>query len=247
MPASYDGYHEHYARMQNAAADWEGASKNPAAFASRRPWLPASKDARILDVGCGWGHQLLELWCAGYKNVSGVDHSPGQAEAARKAAGGRVEIHCGDGQEFLRAHEGHFDVIVLNDVLEHVPLDKNREFLARLRAALRPSGVLVVRTPNMSSLLAAHSRYIDITHLTGFTEASLVQLLEQEGFTDHRFYAFEREWRLYLWRPWAPLRGVPLKAALNTWLHRTLYWLRGQKPAPTQFGANLEVWSRRRD
>lgn len=244
---AYDLYAEHYARMENQACDWEAASRAPARFASRRPWLPASKEARILDLGCGWGHQLMELWCAGYRNLEGVDHSPGQAEATRRAAGDRIQVHCADGRSFLRGRPGWFDLIVLNDVLEHVPLGEVREFLRDLRGALAKDGVLVVRTPNMSSLLAAHSRFIDVTHLTGFTEASLVQLLEQCGFTGHRFFAFELQWRWHEWRPWLPVRGMPLKAILNAWMHRVLYWLRGQKPRPTQFGANLECWSRRRE
>ena len=39
----------------------------------------------------------------------------------------------------------------------------------------------------MANLFASYSHHIDITHVTGYTEYSLMQVLDQAGFHEHRF------------------------------------------------------------
>ena len=41
---------------------------------------------------------------------------------------------------------------------------------------------IIVQTPNMASLGAGFSRYIELTHVTGFSENSSVEMLELTGF-----------------------------------------------------------------
>lgn len=237
-------YDAHYQAMGNTVPDWDGAERRAAAFACRKPWLPSNRDARVLDFGCGWGGHLLALWCAGYRNVEGVEISPEQAAAARAAAGGRVPIAQGDGREYLDGRDGRYDVIILNDVIEHVAPPECLPLLRRVYRALRPAGRIVVRTPNMASLLAAYSRYIDVTHVTGFTEPGLVQVLTLAGFTRPRFVSdYQIDWRA--WRPWSPLKHTGVSTFLNRLVHHALYTLRMQAPRPTRFGYNLEVYAER--
>src|ERR1035441_7797389 len=115
---AYKGYDTHYSRMGNTVCDWKTAVQHPDVYASRKAWLPADKEARILDFGCGWGHQLLSLWCAGYRNLEGVEISLEQARAAQCSAAGRVSISCIDGGDFLKDKPYVYDLIILNDVLE---------------------------------------------------------------------------------------------------------------------------------
>lgn len=42
------------------------------------------KDALILDVGCGYGRTLHELWESGYKNLTGIDFSESMIEKGRR-------------------------------------------------------------------------------------------------------------------------------------------------------------------
>ncbi|KAJ1882797.1 Protein-lysine N-methyltransferase efm4, partial [Coemansia sp. S17] len=46
-------------------------------------------EARILDVGCGNGHLLLELAEDGYTNLTGTDYSPQAIELAKGIADSR--------------------------------------------------------------------------------------------------------------------------------------------------------------
>jgi len=241
--AGFEEYDAHYRRLGNSAPDWARAELQPSRYACTKPWLPLDKRARILDFGCGWGNQLLALWFAGFKKLEGVELAPEQGKVARDAAGGRIPIYSMDGRVFLRRRIEVYDLIVVNDVIEHIPPSEARPFVTQLFRALKPNGCLVLRTPNMSSLLAAHSRYLDATHVAGYTEASLAQLLDQAGFVGHRFVPDSLGWRVSAWRPWTPWRGVALRGLANLMLHKVVYSLRGQAPVPTRFGYNLEAYS----
>jgi SAM-dependent methyltransferase len=244
---AFQGYDLHYARMGNTIPDWAAAVKHAEAHACRKPWLPASNAARILDFGCGWGHQLLSLWCAGYRSLEGVEVSPEQARQAQCSAGGRVPISCRDGRDFIKDRPCTYDLIILNDVLEHILPTDALSLLQDIRMALTTRGRVVVRVPNMSSLLAAYSRYMDITHVAGYTEWSLFQLLDQAGFVDHRLVDQSASWAPATWRPWAPLRGLGLRCRLNRAIHRVFYVARSQSPMPKCLDYNLEVYSVKRD
>ena len=136
-----------------------------------------------------------------------------------------------------------YDLVILNDVIEHVPVPEAVPLLRAVFQSLVPGGSVVLRTPNMSTILAMYSRYIDLTHLTGYTEFSIQQLLDQAGFEDHCFvpdnYGINRQ----SWRPWIPWRGLGIRCFLNTCLHRFVYWLREQGNTPAIFDYNLEVYS----
>jgi 2-polyprenyl-3-methyl-5-hydroxy-6-metoxy-1,4-benzoquinol methylase len=102
----------------------------------------APSGSRVLDVGCGGGHYLDKL--AGKDlELHGTEFSE---DAARPARDKGHTVHVG-ALENLDLPPGHFRLIRLNHVIEHV-LDP----LATLRAASRllaPGGAVVVETPNL--------------------------------------------------------------------------------------------------
>lgn len=240
----FDKYFDHYQRIGHATPDWDAAARRPSEYACRKAWLPKNAHAKILDFGCGWGDQLLSLWCAGYRDLEGVELVPEQAEATSNGVGGRFPVHCMDGQELIASRPASYDLIILNDVIEHVSPVDAVPFLSGIYAALRPAGRVVVRTPNMASLLAAYSRYIDLTHKTGYTEFSLVQVTEQAGFVRQRFVS-DYNWDPVRWRPWRPLQNLGLQALANRSLHHVFYFFRAQSPKPRLFGYNLELYADR--
>jgi 2-polyprenyl-3-methyl-5-hydroxy-6-metoxy-1,4-benzoquinol methylase len=248
MPTAerYQQYAAHYARTGNHTPDWTAASETPG-IAGRRPeWLPIDKNAHILDIGCGWGAQLLSLWRAGYRRLEGVDASPEQAAMGKHLVKGRFEIHCRDGREFLCEHRGEYDLILMVSVIEHIPADEVVGFLKAAREALVPGGRLVLFAPNMANLTSTWIQFSDITHTTGFTEFSIQQVLDQAGFEGHQLVRQNArdlsQWSLF--RPW---RGLGLGQMANDVLHRLVYRITGQFPQPSCFAANLEIYSHRPD
>ncbi len=138
-------------------------------------------NAKILDVGCGMGHFLYYLKKQGYKNFLGVDVGIEQVEYCRENITEKVE-KIESIFKFLDSRKDCYDLIVLSDVLEHFNKDKVVELLSAILSSLNRQGKLIIKTPNMSSLFAPASLYIDFTHEVGFSEVSISQILKAVGF-----------------------------------------------------------------
>ena len=157
--------------------------------------LPADKKARILDIGCGDGKFLFFLKKTGYTGIEAVEISSQQAEEARKYV--KCPIHVvDDTSSFLQKHPSTYQMIAMNDLLEHVPKQETVNFLRAVLGALRPGGSAVINVPQVSGLTSLFCRYIDFTHETIFTEMSLKQVLSLAGFSDIRF--IRQKWPLKL-------------------------------------------------
>lgn len=103
---------------------------------------------RLLQVGCSYGLLLDEARRRGYA-VEGVELSSEAARYAREQLGLPVRETA---IEELELERERYDAILLVDVLEH--LEDPLATLARLRRALAPRGLLLVVTPDPSSLVA---------------------------------------------------------------------------------------------
>jgi len=180
------------------ARKWERAYKTYLAG-----WLPSDKAARILDVGCGDGKLLSYLIDSGYRDVEGVDISREQVDLARRIT---EDVSEQDVLSLLERSEGGYDLITGIDFLEHLDKDEACRFLEACRHALRPTGRLILQTPNADSPWGMSYRYGDLTHETCYNPSSLAQLLRTYQFADiscreagpvvHGFLSF---CRLVLW------------------------------------------------
>lgn len=131
--------------------------------------------AEILDVGCGPGFGAKLMCTHGY-NVTGFDFNErGIAFGAVLVPEARL-FHA-DARLLLQREElhGRFDAVTIIEVLEHIPPDFHDEVLRGARAALRPSGVLVVSVP---SNRLKPSRW-DYKH---FELNEITELLDRHGF-----------------------------------------------------------------
>ena len=113
--------------------------------------LPPSKEATIVDVGCGTGANLATL-AADYRCV-GIDTSADAIALARRRF---PNVHFLEG--FAPADLGgemqRAQLVLLTDVLEHVPDDF--ALLSDLLAAARPGTHFVVTVPADLSLWSKH-------------------------------------------------------------------------------------------
>lgn len=145
------------------------------------PLTPYRKLNRLLDVGAGAGLLLSQAQSRGWE-IFGVELSTyGPAYAKKHFA---IDITQGK-LEDARYPDGHFDVVMLQDTIEHVPNPKS--LLSEIHRILRPGGALVISTPNYNSLgrrfFGSHWALISpVEHLCLFTPRSLKKLLVRTGF-----------------------------------------------------------------
>ncbi len=109
------------------------------------------KGRRVLDVGCAYGAFAIEFAKAGAR-VVGIDVNDKWLRLAQANARNEVEVpflKCDASSHFalatLRSH-GPFDLVILNDVLEHIY--DTAGLLANVRALLEPLGRAYFKVPN---------------------------------------------------------------------------------------------------
>jgi ubiquinone/menaquinone biosynthesis C-methylase UbiE len=99
---------------------------------------------RVLDAGCGSGYGTAEL--ANAAAVVAIDISASAVTHARSAFA-RPGVHFLQGAcESLPLADESFDLLLAFEVIEH--LERWQDMLSEARRVLRPSGVLLVSTPN---------------------------------------------------------------------------------------------------
>jgi 2-polyprenyl-3-methyl-5-hydroxy-6-metoxy-1,4-benzoquinol methylase len=200
----FDSYYTTHWKFHHSESKQEYELYRRTARKKFNRFLPADKNAEILDVACGGGHFLCYLQSEGYARASGIDISPEMTAFAKKMGARNVEQ--GDLFQVLKKRKARLDMIVANDVIEHYRKDEIMEFLDLIRAALVPGGKVLIQTINCQSLFGATGRYFDFTHETGFTSGSLDQVMRAAGFARVCVYGekpaahdFRSAVRCFLW------------------------------------------------
>jgi SAM-dependent methyltransferase len=138
--AEHDQVHWWYVARRKILAD----------LIAREAGLP--DDARILEIGCGTGHNFAMLRRFGRLDALEVD------AAARRLASIRLGHEVGDAPlpGLPGVPDGAYHLIALLDVLEHV--DNRPESLASIAAKLAPGGKILVSVPAYQWMWSAHDR-----------------------------------------------------------------------------------------
>lgn len=160
----------------------------------------------ILEIGCGAGRfrdnfkDETEYW--------GIEPC---TSAATLASASLTHVLNGTYDEVAsKIPDHHFDLIVCNDVIEHMPDPKR--FLQDIRKKLVKDGAMIVSVPNVRNavtlfelLIKGDFQYVDAgvldyTHLHLFTMKSFTRMAEESG------------WHVELCRP---LPSQPFKPIKN--------------------------------
>lgn len=145
---------------------------------------------RILDIGCGEGVFGSILKTELQAEVWGIEMDPASGLVAEKVLD---KVIVNDAFGALDKMVGEtFDVIVLNDVLEH--FFENEKLLKLLKNFLSEDGVIVASIPNVrffDNLLNfmfrktweyEDSGILDRTHVRFFTKKSIIKMFERLDF-----------------------------------------------------------------
>lgn len=173
----YENYHEtHFShessRIQDIKAelDLERPTQDP-----RIAWLEshvAMEGAEVLDVGCGKGQFLYQLRRLG-ANTHGVEFDRSAAETALLL--GASTVHVGPIEDMGGSRT--FDVIVLNDIIEH-PLDP-MSLLDHCIERLSPGGIILIWTPNGGGIKTSASPIclrVDLEHMQYLTTGTVTHI-----------------------------------------------------------------------
>jgi 2-polyprenyl-3-methyl-5-hydroxy-6-metoxy-1,4-benzoquinol methylase len=150
-------------------------------------------DARILDIGCGQGLLASWLLCArtmhdsGHwpahwpaaprlRAIHGIELMPRDVERAQRALASHADAATFTAGDMCKTEFGQADVVVILDVLHYVSIAAQDDVLLRVRNALSPKGVLLLRVGDASAGLAFKmSVWVDhvVTFVRGHRNARL--------------------------------------------------------------------------
>ena len=195
---------------------------------------------RVLEMGCGIG-TLTSLIVKDLPNGSllAVDLSPVSIDRARAMLGHQRQLELRVADVVTDPLPGPFDLIILPDILEHIPLQLHPALFRRLRNDLAPDGRILIHSPDpwyseyiratRPELMQVVDLALHLPELVGniFGAGLIVHHYQRHGiWTNAPDYM-----ALVLAHPPAPGRYDPLPAAggarsprilgrLSRWLHR---------------------------
>lgn len=158
-------------------------------YTTKRPdmmTLIREKPTRVLEVGCGAGGFSAQLEAETWGIEPFADAAEEASRVLSKVLAGTYE------QVESNLPDRYFDLVVCNDVIEHMP-DHDR-FLKAVKQKMAPGATLIGSLPNILHLTAvvklmllkdwpySESGILDRTHLRFFTKKSIRRTLEENGY-----------------------------------------------------------------
>jgi SAM-dependent methyltransferase len=147
-----------------------------AALVRRKINLP--KNAQILEIGCGTGHNLAMLGTFGTVDAIEVDSD------ARAIASTRLGRPVGASPlpDLAGVAEGQYDLVALLDVLEHI--EDDRAALRSIAKCLKPGRRILIAVPAHEWMWSAHD--VANHHFRRYTRKSLSAAVSDAGLKlDH--------------------------------------------------------------
>jgi SAM-dependent methyltransferase len=168
--AAHDSTHWWYRARRDILAD----------FLTREGDLPAN--ARILEIGCGTGHNLPML--AKFGTVEAIEIDPAAREIASQRLGrpvGAAPLPALTGVE-----RGAYDLIAVLDVVEHI--DDDVGALKAMAQCLKPGGKILITVPAHQWMWSAHDTVNH--HHRRYSKGSLAKAIAAAGLKSKKLGYF---------------------------------------------------------
>lgn len=171
-------------------------------------WYPFAPDAKVLEVGSGCG-AVTGAFCASAASVTCIDLSKKRSaiNAARHKGSGNITIRLGNFQDVEKDLDCDFDYATLIGVFEYgkgyIGGDKPYHgFLDTIMKHIRPGGKLLLaienkfglkywagcREDHVGAYFEGIEGYQNTAGVRTFTRPELIQIMEECGYYDYRFY-----------------------------------------------------------
>lgn len=140
------------------------------------------KGARILEVGCGTGHNFGMLGAFG--TIDAIEIDEGARDVAESRLGRPILTAPLPGLDGIE--DGTYDIVALLDVLEHIVEDEAS--LASIRSKLKPGGRILLTVPANPWMWSAHDTAHH--HHRRYTPDSLKAVAAKAGLKVHMMSYF---------------------------------------------------------
>lgn len=174
--SEFDRYYEQFNKYQDLELySWHPIHQQVFDWVTKN----VHKDAIIVDIGCGPGYVLRKLKQNGYKHLIGLDTS--ETNCRRMESEGITTL-CGSVFNVRSDELKNADVVLCTGVLEHIVDLKG--LMSFIGNAVSQNGRLLLQVPTLQNGLGGKFPFENFSteHINYFSPATLLRLLEREGF-----------------------------------------------------------------
>ena len=133
-------------------------------------------NCRVLEIGPGLGEFVEYCNDKEVQAIDVIDRDKGILTYLRSTY--KINQSFDSLTLFFDKKGGLYDIIMLTQVLEHIPKEEHIDLLKKLYGRLSVGGIILITVPNIGNPLAIYERYYDYTHETAFTDHSLIQMAD---------------------------------------------------------------------
>lgn len=142
-----------------------------------RDWLHKfgiAANSSVLEIGCGIGTQTeLIAKDVTQGDITAIDISPLSVDMAKKRLKHVNNIRFFAGDVITFEFSQKYDIIILPDVLEHIPIEQHDRLFEKLSLILKPDGYIFIHIPNPYYLEWCHKNTPEV-----------LQVIDQPIFTN---------------------------------------------------------------
>lgn len=139
-----------YSRMDMKNHPWTKYARDEVDYMEQFIPMASGKDSVIVDVGCGIGRHVAELYGRGYKNVYGYDFSDRLLEDAKKDNSEIADRFLpGDFRKFYPGKKADFVICVYDVIGSFADQKQNDKIVRNIKKTLKKGGRAIVSVMNM--------------------------------------------------------------------------------------------------